>query len=74
MFHVVAHFELCFLHSISYFFGQSEPFLGDIIFRKYGPPLPAPHTLRSSLELQNPKYGRSASGSEMTITIPSIHT
>ena len=42
-FYVVAHCELCFLHSISYLLGQSETLFLSII-------IPAPQAFRSSLE------------------------
>ena len=39
IFHVVAHFELCFVHSNSYSFAQSASFsFITFIFLKHGPP------------------------------------
>ena len=40
IFHTIAHFELCFLRTMSYSFAQAEPFLNKILrlmFLKYGP-------------------------------------
>ena len=40
IFNAVAHFELCFLHSISYLFAKSDPVLQNkiVMSLKYGPP------------------------------------
>ena len=83
IFYVVAHFELCFLHSVSSFFVPSEAFLNNIVFLYHGPSLclhleilapfvPAPHTFRSCFErTAESKNCRSASGAERSVLFPS---
>ena len=71
----VAHSELCFLHTISYVWTILAFPSHYIIFLKYGPSLYL-HLVRFvvlSSVLQNPICGRSTSGAEGQIRIPSIY-